>query len=487
LRALPPAHALLESDEGRALAKAMPADVARDVVRDVLDELRRDLLEGRAEPDRAALVIRARERLAREAKRAQTPRLRRVINATGVVLHTNLGRAPLGTYVLDHVREVAQGYATLEYDLEAGRRGHRDRLVSTQIAALVGGEDALVVNNCAAAVLLVATALAAGREVVVSRGELVEIGGGFRVPEIIAACGARLVEVGTTNRTRIGDYERAANDATGMLLKVHRSNFDLVGFTAEADLGALAALANARGVPLVYDLGSGAFVDTADVGLPHEPTAREAIASGVDLVLTSGDKLLGGPQAGLVIGRRALVDRLRAHPLARALRPGRLVLAALEATMRAYAEGAALERIPVVAMLAANGDRLRARAEGLAGSIRAMLAPRVIDLSVTESEGRVGGGSMPSARLTSWSVRVAMPVPGEINALERALRMRCEPPIVARIEADRLVFDVRTVADDEAPLLARGLAQALQEIQKEGGNDGVVEIERDRDSDEGDD
>jgi L-seryl-tRNA(Ser) seleniumtransferase len=462
----------------------MPADMARDLVRDVLDELRRDLLDGRAEPDRAALILRARSRLAAEARRAKTPRLRRVINATGVVLHTNLGRAPLGAYVLDHVRDVAQGYATLEYDLDAGRRGHRDRLVSSQIAALVGAEDALVVNNCAAAVLLVATALASGREVVVSRGELVEIGGGFRVPEIIAACGARLVEVGTTNRTRVGDYERAVTDATGMLLKVHRSNFDLVGFTAEADLPELAALARSRGLPLVHDLGSGAFVDTAAFGLPHEPTARDAITGGVDLVLTSGDKLLGGPQAGVVIGRRAFVDRLRAHPLARALRPGRLVLAALEATMRAYAEGAANERIPVVAMLGAGGDRLRTRAEGLAGEIRSILAPRTIDIRVTESEGRVGGGSMPSARLASWSVRVALPVAGEIVALERALRTRCDPPVVARIEAGRLVLDVRTVSDDELPLLAGGLARALQEIQKEGGNDGVGEIERDRESDD---
>ncbi|MEI8254479.1 MAG: L-seryl-tRNA(Sec) selenium transferase, partial [Deltaproteobacteria bacterium] len=289
LRALPPAHALLDSPSGRALAAAMQHDAARDLVRRVLEALRREVLDGRAPADRDALSALAESRLGEEAIRARTPRLRRVINATGVVLHTNLGRAPLGAAVLDHVREVSQGYATLEYDLDAGRRGHRDRLVSASVAALLGAEDAIVVNNNAAAVLLAATALAAGRDVVVSRGELVEIGGGFRVPEIIATCGARLVEVGTTNRTHLDDYARAITPSTALILRVHRSNFALVGFTAEPTLAALCTLGAERGIPVLEDLGSGALVDTAAYGVAHEPTARESLAAGVALVMISGD------------------------------------------------------------------------------------------------------------------------------------------------------------------------------------------------------
>ena len=486
LRALPPAHVLTESVEGRELARCVPVDVAREIVRTILDGLRAELLAGRAESDRALLTERALAEITAHTRRARTPRLRRVINATGVVLHTNLGRAPLGAFVLDHIREATEGYATLEYDLDNGTRGHRDRLVSSQIASLAGSEDALVVNNCAAAVLLVATALAAGREVIVSRGELVEIGGGFRVPEIIAACGARLVEVGTTNRTRASDYERALRDETAMVLKVHRSNFELVGFTAEAELRELAALTSPRGIPLVHDLGSGAFVDTRDFGLPHEPTARESIEAGCDLVLTSGDKIFGGPQAGLVIGKRTWIDRLRRHPLARAMRPGRLVLAALEGTLRAYAEGAARERIPVIAMLAADEVTLRRRAEALAGAVRSALEPTSIDLRVGPSEGRVGGGSMPSTQLISWSVRVSFPTPGRVSAVERALRRRLDPPVIARIDDGELVFDVRTVADREIAPLAAGLAQALREIQKEGSTDAANSTDSQRASEQED-
>ena len=467
LKALPPAHALLDSDAGRALAASIPHEAAREVVRRVLDELRRDLLAGNAPVDRAVLTDRALIRLSEEAARARTPRLRRVINATGVVLHTNLGRAPLGEYVLDHIRDVAQGYATLEYDLAAGKRGHRDRLISEQLASLLGTEDALVVNNNAAAVLLTATALGAGREIIVSRGELVEIGGGFRVPDIIAACGAKLVEVGTTNRTRIEDYERAITDATAMLLRVHRSNFAIVGFTVDTPLEALAALGASREIPVVEDLGSGALIDMETLGLPHEPTARDSLALGVDLVMTSGDKLLGGPQAGIIAGKRTLIERLRNHPLARAMRPGRLVFAALEATVRAYSEGVAAERIPVIAMLSATDDVLRVRAAALAGEIRAALEPRVIDVHIKQCEGRIGGGSMPTARLPSWSVRVSLPGEGRLSALERGLRRSAEPPVVARIADGHLVFDVRTVADSELKLLARGLARALVGIQEQ--------------------
>jgi L-seryl-tRNA(Ser) seleniumtransferase len=397
-----------------------------------------------------------------------------VINATGVVLHTNLGRAPLGESILADVVKASMGYATLEYDLETGKRGHRDRVISQPLAALVGAEDAVVVNNCAAAVLLTATALASGREVLVSRGELVEIGGGFRVPEIIAACGAKLVEVGTTNRTRVADYERAISASTGMVLKVHRSNFALVGFTTEASMPELAALCANRGVPLVHDIGSGAMVDTASLSLSHEPTALESLREGADLVMASGDKLLGGPQAGLIAGRRSLVDQLRKHPLARAMRPGRLVMAALEATLRAYSEGRATERIPVLEMLAVDAATLQRRAQRLFEAIDSADPSGALHVSIQPSEGRVGGGSMPTEHLQSWSVRVRLESEAALTSLERALRIAIEPPIIARIEDGHLVLDVRTVSDAEVPLLATGLAHARATIQKVELSDGAI-------------
>lgn len=445
----------------------MPHDAARDLVRRVLDALRREVLDGSAPADRAVLTFRAEARLADEAVRARTPRLRRVINATGVVLHTNLGRAPLGAAVLDRVREVSRGYATLEYDLDAGRRGHRDRLVAAPIAALLGAQDALVVNNNAAAVLLAATALAAGRDVIVSRGELVEIGGGFRVPEILATCGARLVEVGTTNRTRVEDYARAITASTALILRVHHSNFSIVGFTARPSLAALCALGEASGIPVIEDLGSGAIVNTAAFGLAHEPTARESLAVGVALVMTSGDKLLGGPQAGILAGRQSLVDTLRMHPLSRALRPGRLVLAALEATLRVYAEGREREDIPVVTMLAATDEVLHARAVALAAAIRATIAPDDLELVVVPSEGRVGGGSMPTATLPSWAVKLRLATAGQLAALERGLRRLAEPPVIARIVDDALVLDVRTLFDEDLEPVARGLACALAGLHEQ--------------------
>lgn len=473
LRALPPAHELLESSAARALSAALPHEAVRALVRKVLEELRRDLLAGSAPSDRDDLRRRAIQALEGEAARARAPRLRPVINATGVVLHTNLGRAPLGDEVLTHLARVSRGYATLEYDLEHGRRGHRDRLISALAASLLGAEDALVVNNNAAAVLLAATALAAGREVVVSRGELVEIGGAFRVPDILAAGGARMVEVGTTNRTRLSDYERAIGPDTALLLKVHRSNFALVGFTAEVSLRELAALGRARSVPVFEDQGSGALIDTRTFGLPREPTARQSIADGADLVSVSGDKLLGGPQAGIVAGRAKLIEALRRHPLARAMRPGRLVFAALEATLRIYAEGRAVEAIPTLAMLAVRPETLRARAEALLAATRALVpAEQAGALAIEASEGRVGGGAMPTARLPSWAVVVAARDGAHAAAIEEALRGGEDPPVIARVQGGRIVLDVRTIADDELMPAARKLARALggtHEIGQDAG------------------
>lgn len=476
LRAIPPAHAILASDEARSLEVSLSRDALRGLVREVLASLRARVLDGSIEGDREALTRLAAQELIVFARRARASRLRRVINATGVVLHTNLGRAPLGREVMERVTEASLGYSTLEYDLARGERGHRDAVIAPLAAEVFGAEDVVVVNNCAAAVLLVATALAAGREVIVSRGELVEIGGGFRIPEVIAACGAKLVEVGTTNRTRTADYERAINPATGAILKVHRSNFGLVGFTESASIESLVALGRNHGVPVIEDLGSGAMVDTERFGIAHEPTARESLAAGVDAVMVSGDKLLGGPQAGIIAGRREVLAKVRRHPLTRALRPGRLVLAALEATLKVYAEGRAHEAIPAVAMLSLAPEKLHERAERLAQAVRARGAG--LTVSVVATEGRAGGGTLPQAVLRSSAVRVAgIPATG----FERALRSG-DVAVVARIEDGAVLFDVRTIGEDELDEAARAIVAAAAGVTDTGhGRGEAIEAAPDTD------
>jgi L-seryl-tRNA(Ser) seleniumtransferase len=476
LRAIPPAHAILASEEARSLEASLSRDALRGLVREVLESLRARVLDGSVDGDREALTRLAARELLVFARRARASRLRRVINATGVVLHTNLGRAPLGREVMARVTEASLGYAALEYDVARGERGHRDAVIAALAAEVFGAEDVVVVNNCAAAVLLAATALAAGREVIVSRGELVEIGGGFRIPEVIAACGAKLVEVGTTNRTRAADYERALNPATGAILKVHRSNFGLVGFTESATIESLVALGRNHGVPVIEDLGSGAMVGTERFGVAHEPTARESLAAGVDAVMVSGDKLLGGPQAGIIAGRREVMAKVRRHPLTRALRPGRLVLAALEATLRVYAEGRAHEAIPAVAMLSLTPEKLHARAERLADAVRARGSGLVV--SVVATEGRAGGGTLPQAVLRSVAVRVAgIPATG----FERALRSG-DVPVVARIEDGAVLFDVRTIGEDELDEAARAIVAAAAGVTDTGhGRGEAIEAAPDTD------
>ena len=456
LRAIPPAHAILASDEARALEASLSRDALRGLVREVLASLRARVLDGSIEGDREALTRLAAQELIVFARRARASRLRRVINATGVVLHTNLGRAPLGREVMERVTEASLGYSTLEYDLARGERGHRDAVIAPLAAEVFGAEDVVVVNNCAAAVLLVATALAAGREV-------------------IAACGAKLVEVGTTNRTRAADYERAINPATGAILKVHRSNFGLVGFTESASIESLVALGRNHGVPVIEDLGSGAMVDTERFGIAHEPTARESLAAGVDAVMVSGDKLLGGPQAGIIAGRREVLAKVRRHPLTRALRPGRLVLAALEATLKVYAEGRAHEAIPAVAMLSLTPEKLHARAERLAQAVRARGAELIV--SVDATEGRAGGGTLPQAVLRSSAVRVAgIPATG----FERALRSG-DVAVVARIEDGAVLFDVRTIGEDELDEAARAIVAAAGVTDTGHGRGETIEAAPDTD------
>jgi L-seryl-tRNA(Ser) seleniumtransferase len=419
LRDLPSVDAFLAYDGLEELAERHGRALVADAARRTLARARDEIQAGREPGD---LI----ERVASDVERLVAPRLRRVLNATGVILHTNLGRAPLAAAALARVQEVGAGYSNLEYDLAAGVRGSRQDHVAALLRELTQAESALVVNNNAAAVLLTLAALADGREVLVSRGELLEIGDGFRIPDVLARSGAELVEIGTTNRTRVADYEAAIGDRTAVLLRVHQSNFRLVGFTERPGVAELAALAHGRGLVLVDDLGSGALVELGD-----EPTARASVQAGADLVAFSGDKLLGGPQAGIVVGRADLVERLRRHPLHRAVRADKLTIAALEGTLTLYLASRRGE-IPVLGMLEEPADVVRARAERLA-----LLTGGDVEATV----GRVGGGALPLAEVESFACAVE-------EELAAPLRGG-EPPVVGVVRDGRLLLDCRTLRDHE--------------------------------------
>jgi len=416
------------------LARGVDDPLAVAAARVVLARAREEIRAG-AEP--GDLEARVQEELGA----ARTARLRRALNATGVIVHTNLGRAPLAEAALERVREVGRGYSNLEYDLSAGTRGSRQDHVAGVLRRLTGAEAALVVNNNAAAVLLALAALAEGREVLVSRGELIEIGDGFRIPDVLARSGARLVEVGTTNRTRAADYDRAIGPETAVLLRVHQSNFRLVGFTELPSVGELAQLAQRHGLPLVDDLGSGALAQIED-----EPSVRESLEAGADLVCFSGDKLLGGPQAGIVVGSAELVERLRRHPLQRAVRADKLTLAALEGTLALYLDPQlAAREVPVLRMAGEPAKAVRSRAERLAEAVGGELE---------ETVSRVGGGALPLAELPSFACAVEEDLAG-------ALRLG-EPPVIGVVRDGRLLLDCRTLTDSEAEEVAALVAAARE-------------------------
>ena len=459
LRALPSIDALLRAPAATVLRERTGAARLAALARAVTEELRAELqaraTEGAANggPTRAALLAEAVERLTRAVEGEAAGALRRVVNATGVILHTNLGRAPLSAAARRALAHETAGYCTLEYDLATGARGRRGAQAEALLAELTGAEDALVVNNCAAAALLVLTALARGGEGIVSRGELVEIGGDFRVPDVLAQSGVALVEVGTTNRTKLADYERAVSERTKMILRVHPSNYRIVGFTAAPALAELAALAHAHDLVLYEDAGSGVLADLSARGLRDEPVIRESVAQGADIVTFSGDKLLGGPQAGLVVGRAALVAECRKHPLYRALRADKLALAALAATLEAHRRGTAQEEIPALRMLAQTPGELETRARAFVRRARRQADASLLGFDLIPGQSAVGGGSAPTTHpptalvaLTHRQLSAA--------ALEAALR-RTTPPVIARILEDRVVLDLRTVApEEEAELLA---------------------------------
>ncbi len=387
------------------------------------------------------------------------PRLRRVINATGVVIHTNLGRAPLHPSALQHVMEISQNYSNLEYDLDLGERGSRYTHVEEILCRLSGAESALVVNNNAGAVLLVLNTISEGREVIVSRGELVEIGGAFRIPDVMKRSGALLREVGTTNRTYLSDYQKAIGSQTALFLKVHTSNFRVMGFTSDVPLQDLVQLGREVQLPVMDDLGSGCLVDLLQYGLEKEPTVQEAIKTGVDVVTFSGDKLLGGPQAGIILGKRNLMDLIKINPLTRALRIDKLTLAALESTLLLYLdEKRAIKEIPVLQMLSLDRSRLKRRGRRLLRRLSENIHPD-IQFILKEDISQVGGGSLPLQELPTMVLAIK-PNILSINDLEKKLR-KGDPPIISRISKDELILDMRTVFDEEIPLLAAGIEKAL--------------------------
>ncbi len=460
LRTLPAIDRLLGSPLLVKLEQTQPHIIIREAAQTIVDDLRRQILnEQAALPD---LDLETVARLvAKQVAEMARPSLRRVINVTGTLLHTNLGRAPLCSDALQAINAIAQGYSNLEYNLEQGQRGKRFTHVEELLCRLTGGEAATVVNNNAGAVMLALAALAGGRSALVSRGELIEIGGSFRIPDIMAASGVDLVEVGTTNKTHFKDYAGAINRETALILKVHTSNYRILGFTEAVSGEELAGLAHQHAIPVLEDLGSGLLIDLTPYGLPREPTVREVLKTGIDLVTFSGDKLLGGPQAGIIVGKRDVIDTLRKHPMARALRIDKLTLAALEATLRLYLDPQkALAQVPTLKMLSLPASELQQRCDTLLSKLTASIGD-VADFTIIESTATVGGGALPLAELPGWVIALA-PKSMSVNNLITRLR-GCEPPIIGRVQDDRFLIDPRTLMNDDETLLLQALRQVLSQ------------------------
>ncbi|HVP21976.1 MAG TPA: L-seryl-tRNA(Sec) selenium transferase [Anaerolineaceae bacterium] len=444
-REIPAVNTLLRSEEVLPLIANYGRPLVLDCVRTVLAEIREKSGGGRPVPDRLALFSMVENKIHSWLSSSLVP----VINATGVVLHTNLGRAPLSKAARQAVSDISAGYCTLEYDLENGDRGSRSTHVESLLTRLCRAEAALVVNNNAAAVLLVLSALASRKRVIISRTQLVEIGGGFRVPEVMRQSGAKLVEIGTTNRVHLSDYEEALSEPTALVMCAHHSNFKLVGFTSEPSLPELVALSQRFDVPVVDDLGSGALLDTARFGLPHEPTVQESLQAGVDLVCFSGDKLLGGPQAGIIVGRAQLISKLRKNPLARAVRADKTCLAALAATLLHYLKDEAEREIPVWKMIGQTPEDLQKRAEAWREALD--------QGEVIPGLSTVGGGSLPEETLPTRVLAFTVPRPNRFLARLRTL----QPPIVAIVQEEKVILDPRTVLPEQEAELLHGLEIAL--------------------------
>lgn len=447
LRMLPSIDELLNTVaaarvEGESGVKRLTL-LAREVVDSMRAELRGSFANGRREYSREVLLSELEQRLADAWRAERRARLQRVINATGVIVHTNLGRSPLSANAARALAETASGYCTLEFDIESGRRGRRGRYAEQRLAELTGAEAAVIVNNCAAAAFLVLTVFASGREVIVSRGELVEIGGDFRVPDVLSQSGAIMREVGTTNKTRLSDYEETISENTAMIVRVHPSNYKIIGFTSTPPLAELAETAHKKGLILFEDAGSGALNSLAEFGLGDEPVIADSIAGGVDIVSFSGDKLLGGSQAGLIVGKRELIERVRKHPLYRALRVDKLSYTVIQSTLESYARGRASEEVPVIRMITMPADELSVRAADLLGKI----ANKNLSAELFLGNSVIGGGAAPSVRLETTLIALTHKN-ASADELGQMLRS-ADPPVIARIEDDKVLIDLRTVSSEE--------------------------------------
>ncbi len=460
LRALPAIDRVLREEVLQSLESRLPQEVLTAAAQQAVADLRRQLLDGEAvpaerslQPEQVAMVA------AGLCQPYLKPSLRKVINATGTLLHTNLGRAPLAQEALQAIQSVAEGYSTLEIDMSTGQRGERYSHVEHLLTQLTGAEAALVVNNNAGAVLLALTALGKGYEAIVSRGELVEIGGAFRIPEVMEAGGLKLREVGASNRTHLRDYENAISEETRILLKVHTSNYRIIGFTSAVSAAELLPLAREKDLILMEDLGSGMLCDLTQYGLPYEPTVAETVKAGVDVVTFSGDKLLGGPQAGLIVGKKEFVKKIGRHPLARALRIDKLTLAALESTLRLYLQpDQVVERLPIMRMFNVRPEDEKQRCQLLLDRLAAEALP--IKLTLVEDFAQVGGGSMPQVQLPGWALEIN-PSNLTVDTLARRLR-RFIPALVPRVQNDSLLINLRAVSDDEQALLTQLLIAAIR-------------------------
>ncbi len=457
LSSLPSVDEIVKSEQGEAWQQKYPRVYVIRAIREVIQKRREAILQGNPEVVAPLDLLNEMERrIAKLSDFSLTP----VINATGVVIHTNLGRSVLSGEILAQVAKIAGGYSNLEYNLDKGERGKRYSHVQGLLREITGAEDGLIVNNNAAAVFVCLTALAKGREVIVSRGELVEIGGSFRIPDVMSSSGAILKEVGTTNKTHVYDYEKAVCEETALLLKVHQSNFRMIGFTQDVSIEDMSALGRKHGLPVMFDLGSGCLVDLKPYGVHIEPTVQETIKAGADLVTFSGDKLLGGPQAGVIVGRRDLIDKIAKNPLMRAVRVDKMTLAAFEATLRTYLDiDAAKEKIPTLSMLLQNPEDIKERAKKIAQALKKAITAEAASISVIEDVSQSGGGALAEVPFKTFAVAV-VPDKISVNALESRLRLSA-PRVIARIRDDALILDARTISGKQIEALVHAVKAAL--------------------------
>ncbi|UCD84861.1 MAG: L-seryl-tRNA(Sec) selenium transferase [Deltaproteobacteria bacterium] len=465
LRKLPQVDELLRAEVGSELQREYPRRIVVEAIQKVLDDIRKKILSSSSLPSEEILEAPyLSERIREQTRTLNRRNLRPLINATGVILHTNLGRALLAEEAWEDLSIIATSYCNLEFDLAQGVRGNRYSHVEELLCRLTGAESAVVVNNNAGAVLLTLNTLARGKEVVVSRGELVEIGGSFRIPEVMRGSGALLVEVGTTNKTHLKDYQKVISEKTGLLLKVHRSNFQMIGFTSEVGLPELVELGREKGIPVMEDLGSGCLIELSPFGLPGEPTVSEVVKSGVEVVSFSGDKLLGGPQAGIILGRKETLERIKANPIHRALRIDKLTLTALESTLRLYLDQeTVLRKIPALRLLTTPLDAVHQRAKRLLRRLKKKFSSH-FEIEVVDTLSQVGGGTLPQANIPSKALALK-PIGFSVEELDRRLR-GADLPVIGRLNEDRLLLDIRTVQDTELKSVEKTLESTLYQTTK---------------------